>query len=100
MANLVPVATHEEQAFTALLSKTNHERSEFKFELTEHSLATYGPRVKTIKIFWNDRVIAEYGAADATSWVDQFRADWDSGLIPEVLKDHEGMSKLAERYEP
>ena len=92
MANLVPVPAHEEQAFSALLSKTNHERSEFKLELTEHSLATYGPRVKTIKIFWNNRVIAEYGAADATSWADQFRADWDSGLIPEILGDREVMS--------
>ena len=92
MANLVPVPADEEQAFSALLSKTNHERSEFKLELTEHSPATYGPRVKTIKIFWNDRVIAEYGAADATSWVDQFRADWDSGLIPEILGDREVMS--------
>ena len=85
MANLVPVPADEEQAFSALLSKTNHERSEFKLELTEHSLATYGPRVKTIKIFWNDRVIAEYGAAAANSWVAQFRVDWDSGLIPEIL---------------
>ena len=89
MADLVPVPADEEQAFRALLSTTSHERSEFKFELTEHSLATYGPRVKTVKIFWNDRVIAEYGAADATSWVDQFRADWDSGLIPEILGDRE-----------
>ena len=89
MANLVSVPADEEQAFSALLSKTNHERSEFKLELTEHSLATYGPRVKTIKIFWNDRIIAEYGAADATSWVDQFRVDWDSGLIPEILGERE-----------
>ena len=89
MANLVPVPADEEQAFSALLSKTNHERSEFKLELTEHSLATYGPRVKTIKIFWNDRVIAEYGAAGANNWVDQFKVDWDSGLIPEILGEQE-----------
>ena len=89
MTTLIPIPADEEQAFSALLSKTNHERTEFKLELTEHSLATYGPRVKTIKIFWNDRVIAEYGAAGANSWVAQFRVDWDSGQIPEILGDRE-----------
>ena len=89
MTTLIPVTTHDEQAFSALLFETNHERSEFKLELTEHSLATYGPRVKTIKIFLNDRIIAEYGAAEVTSWVEKFRADWDSGLIPEILVERE-----------
>ena len=87
MTTLIPVPDDEEQAFSALLSKTNHERTEFKLELTEHSLATYGPRVKTIKIFWIDRIIAEYGAADTTSWVDQFKAHWDSGLASEILEE-------------
>ena len=85
MSNLIPVPADEEKAFSALFSNTTYDRAEFKLELTEHPPATYGPRVKTIKISWKDGVIAEYGAADATSWVDQFRADWDSGLIPEIL---------------
>lgn len=87
VTNLIPVPTHEEQAFCALLSDSTYDRSQFKLELTEHPPATYGPRVKTIKIFWKDGVIAEYGAADATSWVERFRADWDSGLIPGILEE-------------
>ena len=89
MANLVPVPADEEQAFSALLSKTNHERSEFKLELTEHPPATYGPRVKTINVFWRDSIIASYGASDVISWVEQFRASWNDGLITEILKERE-----------
>lgn len=85
MSNLIPVPADEEQAFSALFSDSTYGRSEFKLELTEHPPATYGPRVKTIKILWKEGVIAEYGAADATSWVEQFRADWGSSLIPEIL---------------
>lgn len=85
MTKLVPVPPHEEESFCELLAELNLDRSQFKLELTEYSPATYGSRVKTIELFWKDRVIAEYGAATAINWVEQFRADWDSGLIPEIL---------------
>lgn len=77
----------EETEFQALLSALGLDRSQFTLKLTEHLAATFGPRVKTIKISWKDILEAEYGAAESTSWVEQFRADWDSGLIPSILAD-------------
>lgn len=87
MTKLVPVPPHEEEAFRELLAELNLNRAEFKLELTEHPPATFGPRVKTIKVIWTGVVEANYGAAEATSWVDQFRANWDDGLIPGILEE-------------
>ncbi|HQS65448.1 MAG TPA: hypothetical protein PK060_15445 [Polaromonas sp.] len=77
----------EETEFQALLSAHGLDRSQFTLKLTEHPAATFGPRVKTIKISWKDVLEAEYGAAEPTSWLEQFRADWDSGLIPGIVAD-------------
>lgn len=87
MANLIPVPASEEQAFSALLAELNLDRSEFELELTEHPPATFGPRVKTINLIWKDTLNASYGAAEQTTWVEQFRADWDNGTIPQILKE-------------
>ena len=89
MTNFVPVSADEQQAFNGLLYKKKYDPTEFKLEQTEHSPATYGPRVKTIKIFWHNKEIAIYGAADATSWVEQFCTDFNTGLVTQVLEEHQ-----------
>ncbi|MDO9114981.1 MAG: hypothetical protein Q7U63_14470 [Polaromonas sp.] len=84
---VVSVPDVEEREFDSLISILGLDRSQFVLELTEHPAATFGPRVKTIKISWKEMLEAEYGAAEPTSWVAQFRADWDSGLIPGIVAD-------------
>lgn len=85
--SLVSIPASEEIGFKALLSEFGLDRSEFAVALTDHPAATYGPKVKTIKISWKGMLEAEYGAAAPTSWVEQFRADWDSGLIPGIVEE-------------
>ena len=84
---VVTIPESEETEFQALLSELGLDRSQFVLELTDHPAAMYGPRVKTIKISWKDMLQARYGAAEPTSWIAQFRADWDSGLIPGIVAD-------------
>ncbi len=84
---VVSIPENDEREFASLISSLGLDRSQFVLKLTEHRAATYGPRVKTIKISWKDTLEAEYGASEPTSWVAQFRADWDSGLIPGIVAD-------------
>ncbi|MDP1548353.1 MAG: hypothetical protein Q8L87_20250 [Anaerolineales bacterium] len=84
---VVSVPEGEEIKFRSLLSALGLDRSQFTLKLTEHPAATFGPRVKTIKISWKDILEAEYGAAEPTSWVEQFSADFKNGLIPSILAD-------------
>ncbi|MDP2035136.1 MAG: hypothetical protein Q8K29_17150 [Polaromonas sp.] len=81
----VSVPEGEEIKFRSLLSALALDRSQFTLKLTEHRAATFGPRVKTIKISWTDILEAEYSASEPTSWVEQFSADWKNGLIPSIL---------------
>ena len=84
---VVAIPERDEKEFQALLSELQLDRSQFTLKLTEHPAATFGPRVKTIKISWKDMLEAEYGAAEPTSWVEKFSADFKNGLIPSILAD-------------
>ncbi len=87
MAILVPVPAQEEQAFCTLLAGLNLDRADFELRLKEFPKPTFGSQVKTIEVIWENTLSASYGAAEETSWVDQFRAHWDDGTISEVLAD-------------
>jgi hypothetical protein len=89
MTTIVQLPATDEQAFSGLLSELKLERSAFKVKLTQHSPPTYGPTVSTVKIVWNGLLTIEYGATDSGHWVEQFRKDWESGLLPEAMSDLE-----------
>ena len=89
MTTIVPIPATDEQAFSALLSELRLERAGFTVELTLHSPPTYGPTVSTVKIVWTGKLTIAYGAAVPCHWVEQFRNDWNSGLIPETMSELE-----------
>jgi hypothetical protein len=82
------VSQSDEMGFRSMLTELGLDRMEFALTLTKYPEATYGPRVKTIKISWKNMLEAEYGAAETTSWVKQFRADWENGTIPGIVADN------------
>ena len=84
---VVAIPERDEKEFQALLSELQLDRSQFTLKLTEHPAATFGPRVKTIRISWTDILEAEYSASEPTSWVKQFSDDFENGLIPSILAD-------------
>ena len=84
---LVSIPQSDEQEFSSLLAKLGLDRNQFILTLTNHPAATFGPRVKTIKISWKNVLEVEYGAEQPMSWIAQFRADWESGLMPKILAD-------------
>ncbi|HYW58511.1 MAG TPA: hypothetical protein VE934_16275 [Polaromonas sp.] len=84
---VVAIPERDEKEFQALLSELQLDRSQFTLKLTEHRAATFGPRVKTIKISWTDILEAEYSASEPTSWVEQLFADFENGLIPSILAE-------------
>ena len=87
MTTIVPLLVQDDQAFCDLLVQLGLDRSAFTGELTQHSPPTYGPTVTTVKISWKDKLTINYGATEPSHWVEQFRNDWDSGLIPNAARD-------------
>lgn len=84
---VVAIPESEMRAFYALISARGLDQCQFKLQLVEHPPATFGPRVKTIKISWKNVLEAEYGAAGTPSWVDQFSRDFENGLINSIIND-------------